>query len=207
MFKYVNKFINFQKMISKVPNVFEKYIFLDKIVIPFLPSVFDTYILGLQSPKASIYMRSFVGNVIWSIMYFSSLLFSLYNSIVSMKFLYVYCRKKFFFWKKLSVNENRRRSQKSKHSTQIVVSSKQQLVSKYIRKNSQEEVCSLALCSKSRNTTYYNYQHVNVLPNVPFRQTCIAFDLLLFIRNKHSPFFLRKKAIFQFQSQCNYQNE
>ena len=149
-------------------------------------------------------MRSFVGNVIWSIMYFSSLLFSLYNSIVSMKFLDVYCRKKFFFWKKLSVNENRRRSQKSKHSTQIVVSSKEQLVSKYIRKNSQEEVCSLALCSKSRNMDYILITSMSMFCQMyHLGKPVLRFSTTVY--EKQAFFFFTKKATFQFQSQCNYQ--
>ena len=142
-------------------------------------------------------MRSFVGNVIWSIMYFSSLLFSLYNSIVSMKFLDVYCRKKFFFWKKLSVNENRRRSQKSKHSTQIVVSSKEQLVSKYIRKNSQEEVCSLALCSKSRNMDYILITSMSMFCQMyHLGKPVLRFSTTVY--EKQAFFFLRKRQLSSF---------
>ena len=133
-----------------------------------------------------------------------------FTTIQSLQFYCIYevfrclLSEEIFFWKKLSVNENRRRSQKSKHSTQIVVSSKEQLVSKYIRKNSQEEVCSLALCSKSRNMDYILITSMSMFCQMyHLGKPVLRFSTTVY--QKQAFFFFTKKATFQFQSQCNYQ--
>ena len=68
--------------VQNVPNTF-----FDKILSLVLPLVsvwHYAFVLGVQSPKASIYMRSLVGNVIWNIMYF------FFTTIQSFQFYCIY---------------------------------------------------------------------------------------------------------------------